>query len=203
MTITESTLSFELNLLIGVILTNKPETSDLELALAENQVTSVIDLLALPTASIDGLEYFKDGKIEKVPGWATQYLVQLKSFIHVQRSEEDTGYLSYTFEDYHKYLIDMYNPEYPHATPAPVPEYLTSTRTSSIPSSESFKGPPSKGLSESEFLFYHIFKNVLKQADGSNIMKALEHADITDVFELIDLTFKEISSFQYFDEYGE
>ena len=55
--------------------------------------------------------------------------------------------------------------------------------------------------SESEVVFHHIFKNVLKQADDSNIMKALEHADITDVFELIDLTFKEISSFQYFDEY--
>ena len=158
MTTGKSTMSLELKYLIGVILTNKPKTSGLELSLAENQVTSVNDLIALPTVSIDSLEYFKDATTEKVPGWATQYLVQLKSFIHFQRSEENMDYLSYTFEDYHKYLMDSYNPEYPHTAPAPVPESSTSTRTSSIPSSESFKGPPSEDLSESEVLFYHIFK---------------------------------------------
>ena len=40
----------------------------------------------------------------------------------------------------------------------------------------------------SEVIFYHIFKNVLKQVNDSNIMKALDHAKIRDVFELIDLS---------------
>ena len=158
-------MSLELKHLIDVILTNKPKTSGLELALEENQVTSVNDLIALPTDSIGSLEYSKDGKIEKVPGWAKRYLVQLKSFINFQRSEGNTYDLSYTYEDYSNYLMDSYNPDYPHTASDPPPESSTSTSKCSLPSSKSAKETPSEGKSESEVLFYHLFKNVLKQAD--------------------------------------
>ena len=133
MTTGKSTMSLELKYLIGVILTNNPKTSGLDLSLAENQVTSVNDLIALPTVSIDSLKYFKDGKTEKVPGWAIQYLVQLKSFIKFQRLEGNTDSFSYTFEEYCMYLLDLYNPEYPHTAPVPTPELSATTSKFSIP----------------------------------------------------------------------
>ena len=76
---TRSKSSAELTHLVGICLTNKPANSGLELALAEEQVTTVIDLLGLSTSVAESLEYMKDGTIEKVPRWATRCLLMLKS----------------------------------------------------------------------------------------------------------------------------
>ena len=132
-----------------------------------------------------------DTRAKKVPKWEMRALVQLKLFIYFQRSEEKTDYFLQTVKDYVKYLMYSYNPEYPHTAPAPTPD----TSKSLIPPCKLFKAPCLEGKTESEVLFHHMFKNVLKQADDSNIMKALERAEITDIFELHDFTFVEIRSF--------
>ena len=101
---TRSKSSAKLTHLVGIILTDKPVTSGLELALAEEQVSTVVDLLDLPIGSIKNLEYLKDGKIEKVPRWATRLVLVLRSYIHFKQSEGDTDYLSFTFEDFSEYI---------------------------------------------------------------------------------------------------
>ena len=88
--------------------------------MAEFHVTVVPDLLALPTSEISNLEYTEKDGSKKVPKWATQALIQLKSFIYFQRSEGNTDYFSYTYDDYGEYLVDSYNSEHPHGAPSPV-----------------------------------------------------------------------------------
>ena len=193
------TTAGEIEHLVDICLNNKPTTSGLKEALAEFQVNCIEDLLALTSSMISSLDYTTDAGTKKVPKWATRALVQLKSFIYFQRSDEKKDYFSYTFEDYEKYLTYSYNPDCPHTAPAPTPDASESL----IPPSKLFKGPCLEGKTESEVLFHHMFKNVLKQADDSNIMKALERAEITDIFELHDFTIFEIRSFQYIDKYGE
>ena len=81
MTTTRSkTAAGEIEHLVDICLTNKPTTSGLKEALAEFHVTVVPDLLALPTSEISNLEYTAKDGIKKVPKWAIQALIQLKSF---------------------------------------------------------------------------------------------------------------------------
>ena len=120
MTTTRSkTVAGEVEHLVDICLTNKPTTSGLKEALAEFHVTGVPDLLALPTSKISSLEYTGDDGVKKVPEWATQALIQLKSFVYFQRSEGNTDYFSYTYDEYGDYLVDSYNSEHPHGAPSP------------------------------------------------------------------------------------
>ena len=133
----------ELDHLISICMTNKPTNSGLKEALAEMQVTAVMDLMALPTDKINSLEYIKEGTVEKVPGWASQSLVHLRAFVRFQRSEGNKDYFSYTYDEYGDYLLDTYNPDAPHAAPA-----ARSSAQSSKPSG-SFARPPADDFKRS------------------------------------------------------
>ena len=146
----------------------------------------VYDLWREKSDELKDLHYVNEsGERVYIPTSAATLIDLLRNFLRYNVAPHTKDLMSFTYEDFDEYCID-------HG-------YVLLDDFADILTKES---DPST-LSESEVLFHHIFKNVLKQADDSNIMKALEHADITDVFELIDLTFKEISSFQYFDEYGQ
>ena len=143
---TRSKSSAELTHLVGICLTNKPANSGLELALAEEQVTTVVDLLGLPTSVVESLEYLKDGTIEKVPSWAARCLVMLKSFISYKISEGDKDYLSFTFDIYADYVATSYNADAPHTAPAS--RTRSSAPTPSKPST-TFVRPPAEEFKKS------------------------------------------------------
>ena len=149
-------------------------------------MTDVYDLWRGKSDELKNLHYVNEsGKRVHIPTSAATLLDLLRNFLRYKVAPHTKDLMSFTYEEFDEYCINS--------------GFVLLDDFSDILSKESAPSSPS----ESEAVFHHIFKNVLKQADDSNIMKALEHADIADVFELIDLTFKEISSFQYFDEYGE
>ena len=154
-------------------------------ALEYECVANVYDLWQLRSDELENLHYLNEsGTRVDIPKSAGTLLHLLRNFLRYNVAPNTKDLMSFTYEDFDEYCID-------HG-------YVLLDDFADILTKESDPSTPS----ESEVLFHHIFKNILKQADDSNIMKALDHEKITDVFQLIDL-FDDIRSFQYIDEYGE
>ena len=142
-------------------------------------MTDVYDLWREKSDELKDLHYVNEsGDRVYIATSAATLIDLLRNFLRYNVRPYTKDLMSFTYEEFDEYCINS--------------GFVLLDNFVDILSKESDPSSPA----ESEAVFHHIFKNVLKQADDSNIMKALEHADITDVFELIDLTFKEISSFQ-------
>ena len=109
--------------LIGTVL-DQDESSALAVSLKEENLTSLADVMSLSENDIEMLMYTgkgKDGKALKpkeVPRWAKRRLRILQSYIHYQRSEGTTDFVSLTQTDYDDYRSFVYNPNAPHPPPS-------------------------------------------------------------------------------------
>ena len=185
--------------LIENVLVQSPD-SELSKALQREGITSFPALMSMTKDEIETLTLAADdGKIVLLHRSKHALVRALKSFIYYKQQLGETEYLNLTEDDFNIYRVEDYNPDDPHKP-------VKSTSTSSV--SEKSKPtnnhrPPAEKLSEAEVIFHHIFKNVLKQVDDANIMKALRYENIRKVDHLFDLTLDEIRNFQYIDEAGE
>ena len=99
------------------------ESSALALALKEERVTSLADVMSLSDDDIEMLRYTgkdKDGKVlepKEVPLWARHLLRILQSYIHYQASENVSDYYALTKADYDDYRSIVYNANDPHVPP--------------------------------------------------------------------------------------
>ena len=174
--------------------------SDLNKALEQDRVDSFPALMSMTKEEIETLTYTgDDGKIATIHRSKQSLIRALKSFIYYNQELGNTDYLNLTEDDFNMYRVEDYNPDDPHK---PVKSTSISSMSEKSKPTNNHR-PPAENLSEAEVIFHHILKNVLKQVDDANIMKALRYENIQKADHLFDLTFDEICNFQYIDEAGE
>ena len=141
-------------------------------------MTDAYDLWRGKSDELKNLHYVNaSGKRVHIPTSAATLLDLLRNFLRYKVAPHTKDLMSFTYEEFDEYCINS--------------GFVLLDDFSDILSKESDPSSPS----ESEVLFHHVFKNLLRQVDDSNILKALDYAKITNAFELIDLTFDEVSSF--------
>ena len=125
----------------------------------------VYDLWREKSDELKDLHYVNEsGELVYIPTSAATLIDLLRNFLRYNVRPYKKDLISFTYEEFDEYCINS--------------GFVLLDDFSDILSKESDPSSPS----ESEVLFHHVFKNILKQADDSNIMKALDHEDITNVF---------------------
>ena len=100
--------------LIGTLL-GQDKSSALALALKEENVTSLPDMMSLSEQDIEALRYTekdedsKDTKPKDVPRWAKRLLRTLQSYIYYQESEGNTDCIKFELSEYDHYRCFLYN----------------------------------------------------------------------------------------------
>ena len=124
--------------LIGNLL-GQDKSSALALALKEENVNSLADLMSLSDQDIEVMTYTeeseddKDMKPKDVPRWAQRLLRILQSYVHYQTSEGVTDFMALTQADYDDYRSFVYNSNALHTVPFPAAQPTASTSKASGP----------------------------------------------------------------------
>ena len=136
--------------LIGNLL-GQDKSSALALALKEENVNSLADLMSLSDQDIEVMTYTeeseddKDMKPKDVPRWAQRLLRVLQSYVHYQTSEGVTDLMTLTQADYDDYRIHVFNSNAPHTAPSPAARPTVSTSRAPGP----YMRPPAEDFKKS------------------------------------------------------